>query len=266
MDLALQSPFALEPVREVPLRAAPLVSVLAQVRFPKNPGLATEAGVAPLHQSLRRRYPILRESQQVGLVMTPVGVTRADPEKLWQLHDKSGDWTVSVTTGFATLVTSSYTSRTDFCERFQELLGVLQAVADPVIYDRIGLRYVNRFAGDALAQLPTLVRPEVLGGRAVPLAGSVELMHSFCDTQFVDGRVRQQVRWGSLPSDTSHDPSIPPAAGASWILDMDTFTDVGGDFEVEEIANMVQDFADRAYRFFRWAVTVDGLRFFGGQV
>jgi uncharacterized protein (TIGR04255 family) len=197
--------------------------------------------------------------------MTPAGVTQAEPERLWQLHDKPSEWTIALTTGFVTLSTTAYSSRTAFCERFAEVLQVLQSAADPVIYDRLGLRYVNRISGPALDDLETLVRPEVLGGRVVPLAGTVELMHSLCDTQFVDGPVRQQVRWGSLPSNSSHDPSIQAAEGPSWILDMDTFTDVGGDFVVHDIAGLVKDFADRAYRFFRWSVTAEGLRSFGGK-
>lgn len=258
------SPFSTRPVQSVPLVRTPLVVVLAQVRFPKTAPLGTEATITSLQQALRRDYPILRQQQSLGIVLTPQGLVQTGPEQVWQLQDKTSDWTISLTDTFVTLSTKRYESRKDLCERLSTVLAEVQQVADPVIYDRIGVRYVNRIEDDDFAQLGSLVRLELLGGRAVPLDGATQLVRSMGEAQFANGADVLQVRHAVLPPGESHDPAIAAAARWSWVLDLDGYTDVPGDFSAGEITSRAERFAERAYTFFRWALTDRALSHFGG--
>lgn len=260
------SPFDDAPLEEVDLPKSPLVVALCQVRFPKTPELTTTNGITKLHEAWRVQYPILREGQQVGVMLTPAGVSQGEPEKLWQFSDKSSTWSVTLADNYVTLLSTGYKSRQDLVSRFRVILEAILTVADPVIHDRIGLRYVNRVAGPALQQLPRLIRSELLGGRAVPETSGTRLLQSFSEAQFVNDAVRSQVRWLSLPPNMSHDPTVPPAAEESWVLDIDIFTEQTGDFLSATVSQLVEDFATRAYRIFRWGVTTEGLKEFGAKL
>jgi uncharacterized protein (TIGR04255 family) len=73
-------------------------------------------------------------------------------------------------------------------------------------------------------------------------------------------------RWGHLPPGVTTDPAaIEPVDEPSWILDLDVFTDDSAPFAVDAVLADAQRFADRVYTFFRWAVTNDFLRRYGGE-
>ena len=54
-------------VQEVSLTRAPLVNVIAQVRFPAVMKIEADSGfVATFQESIRKDYPILRPERQLG--------------------------------------------------------------------------------------------------------------------------------------------------------------------------------------------------------
>jgi uncharacterized protein (TIGR04255 family) len=251
------SPFGGEPITEVALTRAPLVNVLAQVRFPKAPLFSREEGAAQIQQRLRKDYPILRQASALGLAITPSGVVQQQSQnQLWRLQDRSGTWIVTLSDDFVSIETHAYVSRTDFCDRVDEVLAAVNDVAEPVIYDRVGVRYINQLKGEAEERVQDLVRTEFHGALSVPLPEQADLSLALSEAlfRFTDG-YQLRTRWGRLPEDTAVDPMVPSIDTRSWILDLDSFTDVSSDFIPADLSKVTRRLADQAYRFFRWVVT-----------
>jgi uncharacterized protein (TIGR04255 family) len=207
----------------------------------------------------------------MGLIIGPAGVV-PQPEKggvVWRLHDKSNVWRVSLAPTFIALETDSYTSRDDFFARFDEALSILNSVFSLAVYDRLGVRYVDRLAGtERLKELPKYVRAELLGMIAIAnRPDGPALQHSVAETMYgFGGSANMLARCALLPPRATFDPSIPPVEEHSWLLDLDMFTTQQKDFDVDAIGTLAREFAAHSYRFFRWAVTDAFLREFGGEV
>jgi uncharacterized protein (TIGR04255 family) len=250
------SPFGAEPVAEVPLAQAPLINVLAQVRYPKVPFFGTEEGAGAVRERLHTRYPILRRAPATALVVTPSGmVQQVSQGSLWRFHDRDNASTVILSDEFIALETRAYTSRENFCTRLDEALAVVSEVGEPVIYDRVGVRYINQFTGEAADGIRNLVRSELHGALSIPLAEQAELTLTLTEALFRSGDHQLRARWGSLSENTTVDPTIPAVSSRSWILDLDSFTDASGDFDPSLLGELTRSLAEQAYRFFRWAVT-----------
>jgi uncharacterized protein (TIGR04255 family) len=181
-----------------------------------------------------------------------------------RFKDKAEAWQVSVSQTFIALNTSVYDTRDDFCARFDEVVTAVADVSSPVVFDRVGIRYINRFTGEDLAALGELVRDPFLGLTSVAMA-PVELKQTITQTILSFGETEIGARWGLLPPGMILDPSLEPVAAASWILDVDVYQERKGDFEAGEIGQQVRRYADAAYRFFRLAATDELLRSAGGH-
>ena len=139
-------------------------------------------------------------------------------------------------------------------------------VANPPMFERVGIRYVNQITDDdILRRLVELVRPEALGGSAVPRPEGVEMHHSVCETAHDWLNVSLHVRWVHLPGALVLDPAIAGVPGLSWVLDLDSFKDSRTEVDLDEIEHLVLRLADQAYRYFLWVVNDDFLKTFGGQ-
>lgn len=78
---------------------------------------------------------------------------------------------------------------------------------------------------------------------------------------------QMRARWGILPAGGTVDPAaIEPIDDQSWILDLDIFNAGSRPFESDGILSEARSFAERIYSFFRWAVTDEFLRQYGGEV
>jgi uncharacterized protein (TIGR04255 family) len=169
-----------------------------------------------------------------------------------------------LTSDFLALETTKYKSRSDFLERLQVVVAALAARVDPRLLDRFGVRYIDRISGDALAEIGKLVRPEVRGLAGTPAANAVT--HSITETVFANDDVQALVRWGQLPPLVTVDPAaIEPSDAPSWILDLDMFSVKSVPFSVEGVITDARAYMERLYTFFRWAVTPEFLRYFGGK-
>jgi uncharacterized protein (TIGR04255 family) len=56
---------------------------------------------------------------------------------------------------------------------------------------------------------------------------------------------------------------MPPSADQSWVLDLDVYREGATEFSAEGIVAELAKLSKRAYRFFRWAITPEGLKQFG---
>lgn len=269
----MSSPFADASPVEVPLSRAPLVKVLAQLRFPVNARIDTTEGVAGFQDLLRDIYPVMRQEQQLAFAVPmgapPIGAQMAATAAyLWRLSSLEGDWTVVISRDFLAIETSNYISRDDFLERFEQVLdSMTKAGLSPAVSDRLGMRYIDRIEGEEmLSDLPALVRPEVLGVGDVELPEHSEIIGSASQTDLRIDDVRIRAGWGLLPPNAVMLPGIDGVDAKTWVLDVDVYTERVAPFSVQDVVNEAKVAADHAYRFFRWAVTDEFLRRHGGAL
>jgi uncharacterized protein (TIGR04255 family) len=256
-------PFSSKGPDEVPLARAPLVRVIAQLRFPAIVSLGRPDFIGPFQEAIRPRYPILRQEQTAGFVVGPLGMMQRSDGVVWRFHDKVDAWRVSLSQDFVALESIVYKDRQDFFERFKQILVAMDAVAKLPVYDRLGVRYVNRVRGAEFTKLASLVRPEVLGIASSPISG---LGHSLCESLFQNQDVSFNTRWGRLPANATTDPTVlDPIEEPSWVLDLDVFRGAQRDFDVAEVLDDGRTFARTIHHFFRWCVTPEFLEVYGGK-
>src|SRR5262249_53345171 len=114
-----EDPLVAPPPAEVPLANAPLVRVIAQVRFPLVVAVEQREFIAPFQEAVRAKYPVLRQEQTQGVLLSPAGVASVPAQTAWRFSDIEGHWRVSLTPDFLALETTSYTSRSDFLSRLR---------------------------------------------------------------------------------------------------------------------------------------------------
>ena len=246
------------PAQEMPLIRAPLVNVIAQVRFPAVMKIEDSAFVANFQETIRKDYPILRPERQLGVLIGPGGVQPHDAGTVWRFETKDPDaWQVTLAPTFVSLSAKRYTRRSDLLARLTVVLHALEGWLQPHVCDRIGIRYVDRVTGEQLDRISTLVRPEILGVAGDEAAlGSAKVVHALSDALFrLDDSSQLRGRWGRLPAGATYDPGIEPAREPSWVLDLDHYSSQEEDFDLATIGGRAADFCDRIYTFFRWAVT-----------
>jgi uncharacterized protein (TIGR04255 family) len=258
------NPLTDELVPEVCLSQAPLVRVLTQIRFPEVLAIEQKEFMAPFQEEIRSIYPVLRQDQTKGMVITETGIMQGKDETAWRFHDLKNEWRVSLTTTFLSLETTKYVSRKDFFDRLNIILRALDTHVRPTVVDRIGIRYVNHIVDDAFTRLHKLIRPEVLGILGTELSSSA--LHTMHETVFSVESTQLLARWGKIPANMTHDPSIIlPNPKESWILDLDMFSTSATPFKCDEVINVAGSYAERIYAFFRWVVTDEFLEFYGGK-
>ncbi len=263
---AVDTPLTGPPPDEVPLSSPPLVRVIAQVRFPLIASLAKREFIAPFQEAIRKDYPVLRPEQTRGVVFGPQGVTEAGSNTVWRFHDASAAWRVTLAPDFLALETTKYTSRDDFLERLERVLQALEDHVDPRVVDRLGVRYIDRIFGENLSVLRELVRPEVLGVLGTPIFKHAR--HAICENSLVlpDDTGQVTARWGLVPAFGTVDPGAVEAIDEpSWLLDIDVFQADTHALKVGSIIAQARGFAERIYSIFRWAVTDELLRRYGGR-
>ena len=252
---------------EIPLRTAPLVRVIAQVRFPVIASIDNRGFIASFQEALRDAYPVLRPEMTQGFVVGLQGVTSAPSQMIWRFRDVPGRWRVSLAPDFIALETTAYGSRSDFLARLHGALGALHEHIGPKIIDRVGLRYIDRVLIDGVGDIATLVRQEVIGILATPMAAAAQ--QALSESLFVVPNTRAQLlaRWGQVPPQSTVDPNaIEPVDSPSWILDLDMFSVESQPFDPEALVAEVRTYAERIYTVFRWAVTEEFLRRYGGEL
>jgi uncharacterized protein (TIGR04255 family) len=114
-------------VKEVPLRNAPIVSVIAQVRFPAVMSIQPDSSfVAPFQEALRKDYPILRQERQLQILLGPSGALPQDGGMILRFEQQDPDaWQVTLAPTFVSLSAKRYTSRGDFLSRLAVVLHAL---------------------------------------------------------------------------------------------------------------------------------------------
>jgi uncharacterized protein (TIGR04255 family) len=253
----LPPPFSGPAPKEVPLKRAPLVRVLTQIKFPLLLSVADAKSVAPFQDLIRSAYPIGDKETVQRLEIsaeTPQQPVKTEAESIWRFHDLDKHWRVSLGTTFLALETTRYASRKDFIARIIFLVAALERTFNPQVTTRVGLRYIDRIEGDAVANIHDLIRSEVLGSYTL-FAPAVR--HIFANGEFnTEEGATLTARWGMLPPAGTIDPNVlEPIPDQSWILDLDVFTADQGNFNAATLELQLKTFAERIYAVFRYMVT-----------
>ncbi len=257
-------PLVAPPPSEVPLKDAPLVRVIAQLRFPEILSVEQRDFVAPFQEAIRSIYPVLRQEQTQGILLAPGILAPAKPQTAWRFADTEGHWRVSLAPDFLALETTKYVSRSDFFGRLNAVAQALNEHIDPAQVDRLGVRYIDRITGGAVDNIATLIRPEVRG--ITGTIAATHAAHALSETLFALEDARVLARWGFLPAGATVDPAaIEPSTDKSWLLDLDMFSAAPMPFVVDQVVEHAQRYAERIYTIFRWAVTDEFLVRYGGK-
>jgi uncharacterized protein (TIGR04255 family) len=252
-------PFSGPPVEEVPLASAPLERVIAQVRYPLVLAVDRSESIAPFQAQIRDRYPLLEEEHHHFVKPQQEGPTQV----IWRFSNTEGTWRVSLSRAFLAIETTAYTSRSDFMQRFRDVVEALGTHVAPTRIERLGVRYIDRIHGAQMADLARLVRDELRGIASARFAGLC--VHSLTESVFDLDQGRLLARWGLLPPKAVIDASMEPIDERTWVLDLDMATTKPLPFDVEATTEAARGFASQIYEFFRWAVTDAFLKQFGGS-
>jgi uncharacterized protein (TIGR04255 family) len=91
------------------------------------------------------------------------------------------------------------------------------------------------------------------------------VVQSVTETLYEIDEDRLLARWAQLPAGAVVDPALDALASESWILDLDSFSEVETPFTSGDICKSAFRLAGRGYTFFRWSVTNAFLDTFGGE-
>jgi uncharacterized protein (TIGR04255 family) len=263
-----QNPLVDASPAQVPLPRAPLVRVIAQVKFSEVLGVENPDLVARFQDAISQTYGVLTREAGINMsfAMPVIGLPQQHPMTHWRFtdHPTEWQWRVTLTSQFITLESTRYTNRDDFFERLETLLEAVEQHIRPTMMIRLGVRYINRITGHELRDASLLVRPEISGVVGTVMADSVNL--SVSETVFNMGSQKMTARSGMLPPNVTIDPAaILPINEACFLLDLDVFDETAVGFNSHEIARTAKQFAERSYAFFRWAVTDEFLIRFGAE-
>ncbi|MGW5317709.1 TIGR04255 family protein [Nocardia thailandica] len=264
-------PFAVPEPGSVPLREAPLVRVIGQIRFPSLTRFAADGdeiakGIAA---DLAERYPMIQVGQEVAEILTANGVAQESrSSRIWRLTSTDRSWRVSFSGSFLSVDTTSYSRRGDFVERLVEAWATLSGHIEVPFIERVGVRYVNQLTDKArIDRIAELIRPEVLGVAFAHQPEDAALQSALSEAQysFADGAAFVS-RWGLLPPGFSVDSELDVFDHSTWVLDMDSFQEFGpGIYDGGDLSEVAVTVARRGYQFFRWTVTAEGLEEFGSD-
>lgn len=263
------------------LSNAPLAQALAQVRFPLIASFETMAGIAPLQETLRPRFPYMQQErvQELAFLVGPAGPAAGQADSVtWNLTNDDGLSAV-IGAGTATLSAGeSYSGVDSFAEVFGELLSALVKAGVPRC-DRLGVRYLS-IAADLPGERCSWkrwFRDEVLGWAGSNIVPDDALVSSLTQTRLSHSptgdlsgppaNVQAAIRHGSVPEDTAV-PGIPPitVAQPSFLLDLDVFVEGHQPFDVESLLEEFHVFHTQIDRFFYWSLTEEGKSHFGLEV
>ena len=268
--MARDNPLTSDPPKEIPLKNAPLVRVLAQVRFPtilSIQQLQDNNLVASFQEAIREQYPLFYKDRIQGYTLGNQQIETAEGIIIWRFQDRDGMWQISLAPSFLSLDTKRYSSRTEFLKCLEEALSALSEHIKPQICERIGLRYVDRIDLDQIDDIKKFIDPTISGILSTEVGDYVDQAFTESLLSLPEQKEKIVARWGKLPPKATIDPAIiEPINKSTWVLDLDMSISERINFDVQEIKDKTNDFSKRLYTIFRWIVTENFLKHFGGNL
>lgn len=257
--------FGIVPER-IKLGRAPIAYVVAQVQFPAIMRIRDDSFIVEFQDRIRKVYPFVERVEAVSITLPGNTPEASGTEVHWNFSSIDKEWRIVLTAISVSLETKNYHGHADFIERFGFILNALVDTIQPTVMTRIGYRYVNRLQDpDDLSNIQSLVRENLVGLADAQIRDNVvqSIAQSHCLTK--EGTLI--VHWGILPANTAISDLMNRLSTSSWILDVDAYTqpEQAEVFEVKSALKELKALSDRAYAFFRWAITEEFLNRFGGE-
>lgn len=253
--------------KEIFLPDAPLVRVIAQVRFSSILAVQNSEHIAPFQEAIRSVYPVLEQEHVPSLLVSPDGVAAGQEAVAWRFSSLDCAWRASLTQEFIALEATAYENRSGFMERMEFLLAAVKEHLDPTVVQRVGLRYIAQVVGEPLNNITDMITPALLGIAVTPLFEDVRNLLSEAQMEAREENGELRLRWGQLEAGAMYDPNaVVPIKQRSWILDYDMSRSKQVSFEVDVLVDDLNRFANRLYKVFRWSVTDRFLECYGGKL
>lgn len=269
------NPFRDPAPEEIPLPDSPLVRVIAQVAFPAQLSLVERPTISEIQKAIGGEFPVLEEQNLRTFILNLTLSEKegqyqpqATPETQWRFSNPQTGFVLQINTTSITFETSRYTSRNDFFERFRVCLCEIHRQVPLQLTSRLGVRYVDQVPDSKCANIHTMICEPFRGISGLPFDQPPRAdLHDFLVPVETEKGVLH-ARLGFLPANTTIDPTtLPPIQERSWILDLDLFRQGALEpFNPDAMAADASAFALRIYTVFRWIVSKDFLRTFGGRV
>lgn len=267
--MAINNPLIDQPPQEVPLKNAPLVRVIAQMRFPPILAIEKKGVVSSFQEAIRDIYPTLKEEHTQNISLDPqnLQLVQSESKIYWRFIDLEKSWRVSLANNFLALETNAYSSRTDFLQRLEKVVTALHETFDLKTIEKFGLRYIDRLSGEDIKNVSYFFRAEMTGLFNSTVKNYIQQTINESVFKIDDQDEHIIARWGLVPANQTFDPNaIEPITEESWILDLDMSLSKEREFSLSSVMKEAQQFSERLYTFFRWSVTDDFLKHFGGNL
>ncbi len=251
------------------LRSPPLRGVLCVLNFQTILKVSEESGIASFQDAIRSTYPELRKLTTHELEIRPdtaghvIDTPRIVSFPVWQFVDATGDWTVSLSRSSLSVETNGdgYIGRNSLIDRFTSAVEALHAAFDPVISTRLGVRYLNFFDNDKLANIERYVQPNMLGF-GFPGRGD-GLQSSFTQAEFLHDQATYVVRHGFVETGFANEVMSAPISKPAWLLDIDGFYEPSRNGGMEDVRSGVVKLTNGVCTFFRRSITQQFLEEYG---
>jgi uncharacterized protein (TIGR04255 family) len=268
--------FTVEPSPSYHLNRAPLAQALAQVRFPTIAVVESLAGIAPLQESIRDRFPYMeqKDTHEVGFLIGPSGPsepTRAS-QRMWEFSDDGGHRLVVQPDRASLTVGESYSGIESFAEVFGRVLESLSSLRIPRC-DRLGVRYLS-IAEDQPSEPGSWrewFKAELRGLADTAHTTSLRALQTQVqlkmsnEDEFSDfpAALQAVVRHGFAPGG-SELPGIPPVTLSTnaFFLDLDFYCAGQQRFDAAAILSQFRKLHAQIDGFFYWALTDAGKDYF----
>ena len=239
----------------VRLSKAPLRLVIGQMRFTIMPRFEQKAFIAGFQEAIRVHYPKVSREASVTYQLSPLGINPSQGETLWRFSSRDNQWAIVVGEAALTLESRTYSTMSDFLDRFTQILQVAKKTLDVTDRLRLGLRYINEIRypyAETFAQWKALFNPEFASFDAAGLLdGKVEHTLQEIQVNRPDGvlAIRHGLLSGAIVAPL---PQEQPASGRFYLLDLDYYDMTECDLDISATVKQLQDYNDLMYRFFRW--------------
>ena len=239
-----------------PLKRPPLVLVLCQVKWPEITAMQQRfIDIADRVGERLADLPLRTVSTSVSIRLGPDGASEPVQMPVYQWGDVDQNRTVTLTPDYVTLSFLDYEgSYEEFSRTLRDVLTAVVDVARVPVYDRLGLRYVNRLAeGAEVAEVSELIKSAGLGLEALenePVAARLVESQTVALYELNPGNL--VARMGTLSPNQVPDPAIAPVDVVSWVLDIDSFEEGRSPFIVDAVLSKTSRLADAARDFLRY--------------
>lgn len=223
------------------LEGAPLVQVVAQVRFNSQSALSTHAGAIRFQESIVDAYPRLLAEAQATITAAPGNVSSASIPQ-WRLTDLQARWSCVLGPEHVSIETNAYSTWEVLRGRLVDVLEVLTDVAAPRVRERIGLRYINHISPGQDGTYTGRINPSLLGVTETH-GWREQLMVSLSQTVVQEGTAQLAVRYGRGHGATG----FPENA---FVVDIDCGDETPKKFDTADSLLYFDDLNDSALRCF----------------